>query len=912
MLKSISRSALNSVSHPVFGSQKRRVFLPVVNAEANTLYTSKKIYPKYKGLELADDLELLDTLELFDALNPLSTVKASAGAEYSLDGGEWTSIDGVWGTSKYIQIRGYSSLFDSDLATHTLTIAGGLVLTFPLTTGLDVGLPEKDSCLFAAATPDMTDIIGESIFVITIGTAENFTKCSGYFESSAAMLELDTLMGGDFFFDSSDSMAPIVWSWQGLMDSPLVNVDYFFVGESGFVGYNVDQTAKATKIKNYLKTYGEAPAPFSFTPSVGADPSEIEIESTPATITMMGKTAVIAVVGGEYKVNSGLWTSGPGQITVYDTVALRGTASAEFETDVDVIVNVGGVSGTFTITTRAADIVPAAFTFADATGVDPLTLTTSDAITVTGIEADVPISISGGVYSINGGAYTGVAGTVSLNDTVTVQAISDTYDGVISVVLTIGGVSDTFSITTRAADITPAAFSFTDSTNVELSTITESDAITVSGIDIPLAFMVVGGEAEKNDSGAWETSGTVEATDTVKVRTTSSASYETAVNAVLNINGVSDTFTVTTKAADVTPAAFSFTDVTGAELSTLTESDAITVSSIDIPVAFTVAGGEAQINGAGAWGTSGTVSAGDTVKVRVTSSGVALTAVNAVLTIGGVSDTFTVTTKNPVNNDFQLLVKTNNAGTSSSTSIALPVSGTFNVDWGDGNTQTITGAAYTTPTTHDYGVAGNYVIKISTGLTRIQFGGGGDKLKALELQNFGAIVLSTLYTAFSGCSNLIITATDTARFFANNHGINWTSAFVSSLIGANAWANFPVNGAGLIFATGANTNPFNSCTGFNHSLSEAIITGVTDLTGIFKSSGMSAENYSKTLIGWANQVSANGGPFNVNMSTQTSRTYNSTNYGGTPFNNAVDARAYLVLATGSGGAGWTITGDAAV
>lgn len=96
--------------------------------------------------------------------------------------------------------------------------------------------------------------------------------------------------------------------------------------------------------------------------------------------------------------------------------------------------------------------------------------------------------------------------------------------------------------------------------------------------------------------------------------------------------------------ADTTPDAFTFTDQTNVALSTLTESNAITVSGITAAAAISVTGGEYQING-GSWVTSsGTVSNGDSVKVRHTSSASNSTATNTTLTIGGVSDTFTTTT----------------------------------------------------------------------------------------------------------------------------------------------------------------------------------------------------------------------------------------------------------------------------
>jgi len=95
------------------------------------------------------------------------------------------------------------------------------------------------------------------------------------------------------------------------------------------------------------------------------------------------------------------------------------------------------------------DTVPNAFTFTDQTLVPLTSVRTSNAITVSGITAPAPISVTGGTYSINGGAYTSVAGTVSNGNTVTVrQTSAATYGTTTDTVLTIGGVFDTFSVTT--------------------------------------------------------------------------------------------------------------------------------------------------------------------------------------------------------------------------------------------------------------------------------------------------------------------------------------------------------------------------------------------------------------------------------------------------------------------------------
>lgn len=102
---------------------------------------------------------------------------------------------------------------------------------------------------------------------------------------------------------------------------------------------------------------------------------------------------------------------------------------------------------------------------------------------------------------------------------------------------------------------------------------------------------------------------------------------------------------------DTTPDAFSFSDQSGVAVSSTITSAPITVSGIDAAAAITITGGTYDINASGSFvSTEGTVNVGDTVRARHTSSASYLTAVNTVITIGGVSDTFTsITEGDPAN-----------------------------------------------------------------------------------------------------------------------------------------------------------------------------------------------------------------------------------------------------------------------
>lgn len=97
---------------------------------------------------------------------------------------------------------------------------------------------------------------------------------------------------------------------------------------------------------------------------------------------------------------------------------------------------------------------------------------------------------------------------------------------------------------------------------------------------------------------------------------------------------------------DNTPSTFGFTDVVDFQtLSTATTSDIVTPTGYTVTVAWTCSGGTASISG-GAFASSGTINPGQTVQLKVTSSALYATAVSATVTIGGVSDTWYVTTRN--------------------------------------------------------------------------------------------------------------------------------------------------------------------------------------------------------------------------------------------------------------------------
>jgi surface protein len=352
-------------------------------------------------------------------------------------------------------------------------------------------------------------------------------------------------------------------------------------------------------------------------------------------------------------------------------------------------------------------------------------------------------------------------------------------------------------------------------------------------------------------------------------------------------------------------------------------------------------------------------------------------------------------------------------GSSASNQIALPLlssGGTYNftVEWGDGSSDVITSGTQL-ERTHTYSSSGIYEIKIS-GLCRgWRFANSGDRLKILNIENWGTSIeyldtIGGLIGVYYGCSNLDFSATDAPVFLGSTAGFffgcsslignpsinNWdvsNSQIFGSMFQDATLFNQPIGDWDVSNATSfgsmffsassfnqaignwdvSNSTAFNSmfrlassfnqpigdwdvsnavrldsmflsASSFNQNIEDWDISNVTNLSNSFNEANSFAKNlgswslntsvnlssmlnvsnttigtnlqewYSRTLIGWANDVFARGGVPSGRSLGATNRRYNNTAYTtGLQFNDAVSARAYLVNT-----AGWTISGDAQI
>jgi len=190
----------------------------------------------------------------------------------------------------------------------------------------------------------------------------------------------------------------------------------------------------------------------------------------------------------------------------------------------------------------------------------------------------------------------------------------------------------------------------------------------------------------------------------------------------------------------------------------------------------------------------------------------------------------------PVNLDFVSTWDTTKPGSASNT-VVLPLlsGGTYSgtIDWGDSTTSVLSYANRT----HVYASSGTYTITISGTIERWQFIGSGDYRKITDISNWGTLALDG-NQAFSGCSNLDISATDAPTFLAGGSMyrmfINCTSLTTPDF---SSWD---------VTSTGGFRDMFAGCINFNGDVTTWDMSNATNLIAMF--SGCS--NFNQDISNW--------------------------------------------------------------
>ena len=211
--------------------------------------------------------------------------------------------------------------------------------------------------------------------------------------------------------------------------------------------------------------------------------------------------------------------------------------------------------------------------------------------------------------------------------------------------------------------------------------------------------------------------------------------------------------------------------------------------------------------------------------------------------------------------DLSYFVTTWRTGTAGE-SITIPVggaTGTYTVDWGDGNTSVdVTGDQ-----THLYDDAGTHTVRISGDFTRIYLNentSNADKLVSIE--RWGDTRWESMISAFHGASNMVYRATDvpvlsdvtSMRYmFYDAQSFNgdlsgWDVSRVTDMVGT-FWGASSFNGdlSGWDVSRVTDmTGTFWGTSSFNGDLSGWDVLSVTDMTSMFNG----ASSFNGDLSGW--------------------------------------------------------------
>ena len=213
-------------------------------------------------------------------------------------------------------------------------------------------------------------------------------------------------------------------------------------------------------------------------------------------------------------------------------------------------------------------------------------------------------------------------------------------------------------------------------------------------------------------------------------------------------------------------------------------------------------------------------------------------------------------------------------GSTDNTSIKLPleVGGTydFTVWWGDGTNDTIT-AYDQANVTHTYASQGEYDVVIDGTIQGFRFNNGGDRLKLLNITNWGNLRLGNSNGYFYGCSNLNVGATDTldltgtttfSNAFYGCSGLTTlnVSAWDTSSVTTFAVAFYGCSGLTTLNVSAWDTssvttfsNAFYGCSGLTTltGIGDWNVSACIDFTNMLYGVTLSTINYDSLLNGWA-------------------------------------------------------------
>ena len=175
--------------------------------------------------------------------------------------------------------------------------------------------------------------------------------------------------------------------------------------------------------------------------------------------------------------------------------------------------------------------------------------------------------------------------------------------------------------------------------------------------------------------------------------------------------------------------------------------------------------------------------------------------------------------------------------------ITIPATGSYDIDWGDGTAESVTG-----PKTHTYADAGSHAVTVSGGLTRINLGADPDNAaKLASIDQWGDMEWTTMEGAFHGASNMAYDAADTpdlsgvasmnsmfrdTSFSANLSGWNVSSVTDTGRVFQGSSFNGDISGWDVSRVQGMRSM-FSGASSFNQPLDTWNVSSATNMAFMF-------------------------------------------------------------------------------
>jgi hypothetical protein len=291
---------------------------------------------------------------------PLSTVQTSnaitvsgitapaaisiVGGAYELGSnpGVWTSSSGTVANTDTVRVRHTSAATSSTAVNTTLTV-GGVSDTFTSTT------------LAEDATPDPFAFVDQTGVTLDTLLPSNVITVTGINSPATITIPACTSSTCEYIINGG--------AWTSAPGTVTNGQTVQVRQRSATTSYTITHLTLAiggvsdTFTSTTLQPDDTTPDPFSFT-DVASVPLSTVQTSNAITVAGIAGPAPISIVGGEYAINGGTWTSSDGTVNDGDTVSVRHTSSATNSTAVNTTLTIGGIADTFTSTTLATPLGP--------------------------------------------------------------------------------------------------------------------------------------------------------------------------------------------------------------------------------------------------------------------------------------------------------------------------------------------------------------------------------------------------------------------------------------------------------------------------------------------------------------------------------------------------------------------------